>query len=386
LGHRAPAARPTLARRYQGGRWFVRLDAASTAPAAVALIAAAVRVMAPADLLASLCAALGRERSLLILDNLETPWEGAPSDTEVVLTALAKVPGLALVASIRGAQSPGGVDWGDRRIRVTRLEPNEAAKLFGELVPEHRDRRDAFASLLAPLDGVPLAITLLAHAAEGNDLANLMNEWKRLRTASLSWPSARQDRLSNWTVSVELSIGSKRMTPEAKRLGAVLASLPDAIAVGDLDVLFADGSTAARVLSQVGLAFFEAGRLQMLAPIREHFAREHRPDDADLDWAMEHYGELAHTLGPDAQKQVIAAGPGDAAKALSGLGGLLGGSDMNPLLPQPPGSADPAKGAQDPPKDSPGGEKKGQVGRVRARPGERISSPLRRLAAGAAPW
>src|SRR4051794_12372073 len=49
-------------------------------------------------------------------------WEGAQSDTEAVLAALASVPGLALVASIRGAQSPGGLDWGDRRIKVTPLE------------------------------------------------------------------------------------------------------------------------------------------------------------------------------------------------------------------------------------------------------------------------
>jgi tetratricopeptide (TPR) repeat protein len=173
-----------------------------------------------------------------------------------------------------------------------------AARLFGELVPEHRDRRDALAPLIAPLGGVPLAITLLARAAEGNDLDNLVNEWKRRRTESLEQPSAHQDRLSNWAVSVELSIDSRRMTPGAKRLGAVLATLPDGVAVRDLDVVFDDGSTAARVLSQVGLAFFEGGRLQMLAPIREHFARAHEPQGEDLDWAMEHYGELANTLGP----------------------------------------------------------------------------------------
>ncbi|HSN97971.1 MAG TPA: tetratricopeptide repeat protein, partial [Candidatus Nanopelagicales bacterium] len=318
----AAAHRPEVAERYGVRRWFVRLDAAATAPAAVALIAEAVGVKAPTDLFTHLCSALGRERSLLILDNLETPWEGAPSETEAVLAKLAKVPRLRLVASVRGAQSPAVVHWSDR-IKMTRLEPDEAAELFCELAPEHRDRRDALASLLAPLDGVPLAITLLAHAAEGNDLANLMNEWQRLRTAALARPSAQQDRLSSWAVSVELSIVSKRMTPEAKRLGAVLASLPNGIAVADLDVLFADGSTAARVLSQVGLAFFEARRLQMLAPIREHFTREHRPDDADLDWATEHYGELACALGPKAGKEGGAAAAARLAPEVANLDAMI---------------------------------------------------------------
>jgi tetratricopeptide (TPR) repeat protein len=103
----------------------------------------------------------------------------------------------------------------------------------------------------------------------------------------------------------------------------VLASLPDGVAVDDIDVVFADGSTTARVLSQVGLAFFEGGRLQMLAPIREHFAREHKPDDADLDRAMKHYGELAHALGPKAGMVGGTAAAARLAPEVANLGAMI---------------------------------------------------------------
>jgi tetratricopeptide (TPR) repeat protein len=173
-----------------------------------------------------------------------------------------------------------------------------ATKLFCKLVPEHRGRRSELETLLAPLGGVPLALTLFAQAAEGNDLGNLASEWTRRKTALLQRYSAGSNRFSSWSVCVELSIASKRMTADALRLAAVLSVLPDGIAVGDLDALFDNGSAAARILSQVGLAFFEEKRLKMLAPVREHFTQEHTPDDADLDRAMEHYGELARMRGP----------------------------------------------------------------------------------------
>ena len=53
-------------------------------------------------------------------------------------------------------------------------------------------------------------------------------------------------------------------------------------------------------LAQLELAYFEAGRLRMLPPVREHLAGARLPAAEDIARAMEHYRELAETLGPRA--------------------------------------------------------------------------------------
>jgi hypothetical protein len=89
------------------------------------------------------------------------------------------------------------------------------------------------------------------------------------------------------------------MTEEARRLAALLGAVPDGVAQQDLRALLPDaGPGAARILAQLALAYFEEGRLRMLAPVREHMALVHAPAAEDSARAMDHYRELAQELGP----------------------------------------------------------------------------------------
>jgi predicted ATPase/nucleoside phosphorylase len=287
--------------RYGERRWFVRLDAATTAEAALGQIAVKLRIgggwepgVAP---VARMRAELARGPALLVLDNLETPWERDLRETEALLSNLAEQKELALVVSVRGAKRPAGIAWGTS-LFVPPLEKDAARELFLMIAPEHRGE-GMVDELVASLDGVPLAITLLAYAAQGTNLEYLFAEWKQRQTDLLEREGAAPDRLSSWRASLELSIQSPRVTPDARRIASLLAALPDGIAREDLDALFPEvGAHAARVLSQAGLLYFAGGRLLQLAPVRAYLAREYPGDVKDLDRVMEWYGELARTLGP----------------------------------------------------------------------------------------
>jgi predicted ATPase/nucleoside phosphorylase/SpoVK/Ycf46/Vps4 family AAA+-type ATPase len=293
--------RHEVAERFGTRRHFVRLDAARDPDGITGAIVGALGLMPEGDPFADVCAALGREPCVVVLDNLETAWEQDREGTEALLGKLAVVPALALIATVRGAQRPAGSSW--REVMTLRpLQEKDAMELFGALTPEHRDHPD-LASLVAPLGGVPLAIELFAGAASGNDLTNLATEWEERRAALLVEEGVHPDRLTSWAVSLDMSFQSKRMTPEARRLTGLLAELPNGIAQQDLGaVLPGAGSGAARVLSQVGLAFFDDDRLRMLPPIREYAAKAYPAAPEDRDRAIEWYGDLARELGPKVGK------------------------------------------------------------------------------------
>ncbi|WP_441286589.1 tetratricopeptide repeat protein [Sorangium sp. KYC3313] len=184
-------------------------------------------------------------------------------------------------------------------IELWPLGPAETEAMFCAIAGEEHRGKPALSTLLSLQEGVPLAIELLAHAAQGNDLVNLKEEWEARRTAVLEREGGARDRLRSWNASLELSIGSPRMTSEARRLLAVLAVLPDGVAQRDLAAVIPDaGPAAARVLAHMRLAYFEGGRLKMLSPVREYVKAAHPPAAEDLGQAMAHYGELARTFGP----------------------------------------------------------------------------------------
>jgi nucleoside phosphorylase/tetratricopeptide (TPR) repeat protein len=289
--------REEVAARFGARRWFVRLDAAPTAEAAVGLVMAALGLTPHGRPLAEVRAFLAGAPGVLALDNLETPWEGDREPTDAMLGELAGISGVVLVASVRGAERPAGVAWGETVV-VEPLAEKPAVHLFCDI---WRGRRDdpALAGLLARLEGVPLAITLLAHVAEGASLSGVVQEWEAKHTALLRKEGTKEGRETSWAASMELSVGSPRMTGEARRLLALLGRLPDGVAFGDVEALLpGKGNEAKRKLVQVGLAYEEEERLRVLAPVRAYARETVAPEEEDLGRAMEHYGRLARELGP----------------------------------------------------------------------------------------
>lgn len=303
--------RAQIRRRYGDRRWFVRMDAATSAESVLAGIAGAVGLKGDGDLRFGLKKALGHERGLLVLDNIETPLTLDLRATEMLLAELGAIELLGLLVTSRGSTVPGGPTWG-RIVKVEPLDNATAQELFLTIAPEHRDRGDVTA-LLEPLGGVPLAVTLLGHAAQGNTFENLRQEWSERQTDILERDGTVPDRSSSWQVSLEISLGSPRMTDEARRLASLLAMLPDGMAQGDLAALLPGaGASAARVLSQGGLAYFEEGRIRQLAPVRLYLARKYPPGTEDVHQVMDRYRKMALSLGA----QVGRPGGGEAVARL----------------------------------------------------------------------
>ncbi|WP_437321171.1 tetratricopeptide repeat protein [Sorangium sp. So ce385] len=307
---RAVLHRPEVVARFGERRFFVELDAAPDAASAAVALADALRVAPGPDLRQRALSFLAAGPAVLALDNLETPWDGGDqAGTEALLAELVAMPQLGLVASVRGAGRPGRVAW-RAPVELRPLGPAEAEEMFCAIAGEEHRGEPALTELLSLQEGVPLAIDLLASAAQGNDLVNLRAEWELSRAAVLERGGGARDRLRSWKASLELSIGARRMTAEAHRLLAVLAVLPDGIAQRDLPAILPDaGPAAARALAQLRLAYFEAGRLKMLSPVREYVNGAYPPAAEDLGRVMEHYGELARTLGP------LPGGPGGTEAA-----------------------------------------------------------------------
>ncbi|MEU0394302.1 tetratricopeptide repeat protein [Streptomyces sp. NPDC006208] len=285
--------------RFGHRRWFVRCDGAEDADSLLAAVAAEldVTVDGSGSLTAAVCAALDGSPAVLALDNLETPWTADPLGTEELLCRLAARPGTALVATIRGTARPGRLAWGES-VAVAPLPLSQARQVFLNIAGAAFATDSDLDDLLGALDGVALAVELLAHAAQGQpDLADLARRWQHERTALLQRHGGGRRELSV-PVSVELSLAGPPMTPEALRLLTVLGRLPDGIAHLDLDALLPDaGPRAAAVLRQTGLAYDQTGRLRTLAPIREHIATTRSPHDADRDRTLAFYCRLASREG-----------------------------------------------------------------------------------------
>jgi hypothetical protein len=156
---------PRVMERFGARRFFVRCAGAGNAQALLSEVAHVVGARG-GDLLPAVLSLLGTQSALLVLDNAETPWHGDEvGGTENLLARLAAVQGLALVASIRGAQRPVGLDW-RAPVELDRLEADPCRGLFAHVAGERFLADSDLDPLLEALDRVPLAVELLAYQAQ----------------------------------------------------------------------------------------------------------------------------------------------------------------------------------------------------------------------------
>ena len=303
-----------VAARFGDRRWFIRCDGATSAAALLSGLAAELGVIGdgpPGGVVDRVCAALGEGLAVVVLDNFETPWTADPLPVEELLRTMAALPQAGVAVTSRGAGRPAGLRWRDFAM-LSPLPRSDARRLFLAVAGPGLAADPRLDGLLARLDGVPLAVELMAYAAQGQpDLAEVAQRWQAERTGMLQRMGGVRRELSV-AVSVEASVTAPLMTAPAARLLSLLGVLPDGVARDDLSALLPDsGLAAAAVLRQLGLAFDEGDRLRTLAPIREHVAAAHPPDPRDLDQAISHYAQLA-TTG-------CRVGGSDGARAAAGL-------------------------------------------------------------------
>jgi hypothetical protein len=161
------------------------------------------------------------------------------------------------------------------------LTPNAARQTFIEIAGEIHDDSEVD-QLLEITDNIPLAIQLIATIAssESEGCRATLERWKVEKTALLS---AGHDKHSNLEISIMLSLSSPRMAslPHAVDLLSLMSLLSDGILDTDLaqskppipEIL-----KCKTTLIRTSLAYVDhAGRLKVLAPIRDYIHKTRPP-------------------------------------------------------------------------------------------------------------
>ena len=137
---------------------------------------------------------------------------------------------VALVVSVRGNERPSGVTWRES-IQPLPLSRQAACDTFLAIAGQKYKNDVHLDILLAAIDYVPLAVTLMAYAAEAEpNLTGIWQRWQQERTEMLRRADGKE-RLTNIEISYEISIEGSRMTDEGRRLLALMAYLPNGVAL-----------------------------------------------------------------------------------------------------------------------------------------------------------
>jgi tetratricopeptide (TPR) repeat protein len=265
---------PRVIERFGARRWFVRCEGIRTRREVVAAVGAKVAPGISPDVEHVILHELDQAPALIVLDGLEDPWNADPPEVEEFLSILSGIDSASLIVTLRGHVRPRGVRW-SAAIEADRLSENEARELFlaeaGTLFAGDPD----LDLLLAELDGVPLAIVLMARYAQVyRSLEPVLNSWRKKRTSILR-DGNREDRLTNISVSFDLSIGV--LSPVAQRALSILALLPTGIDMSILSDFFEEAPDAAHELRRQALIFDDGQRMRMVAPLRAYVIDNYPP-------------------------------------------------------------------------------------------------------------
>ena len=249
---------------------------------------------------------------VLVLDNFETVADGDPVGAAELVAELRSGPGqVALGIGYRGAGLTVGV-IDEVEIKLGPLPDEAAVEVFGAVAGARHRADTNLSPLLADLDGVPLAIVLMATLARTEpQLDTLVTAWRAKRTDLLQ-RGIRPDRTSSLPVSIELSWD--RLSPDARETLSLAALLPDGWPRGRSTMYLLD-ELAAGVIDLGGRALLHDDDLRQrcLAPIRRHVLIHHAPEPALLGGLVTTIRTLAERCrqigGPDGADAVIEVVP-----------------------------------------------------------------------------
>lgn len=224
---------------------------------------------------------------LLVLDNLETPWLADTTATETLLTRLARVPGLALLATFRGNDPPDGVAWHTQP--VAPVDDDSALAILHEHAPKIAANDPDWPTFRAALGGLPLAIALIGQRARTHSaLQELWQEWQAQGTSIAHRLGVAPGALTSLDHSIGLSL--RHAGAAGRRLFALLGALPAGIADADRRALLgADALDGREDLLRLGLAHALPGRLDLLPPLRRYAQAAHPPTMSDGAAWPRHY-------------------------------------------------------------------------------------------------
>ena len=271
---------PQVTEQFGRRRVFVSLDSASEPRALLAQLAAALGLSATGDtvsLLRLIEIDAGDDHTAAVLDNAETVFEADYGEAERLLKLAAQIKGLSLVTTIRGAPPaiPSAAVIGD----LPKLEPGAAREAFLSVSGSEFANDDDLDHLLDALDGHALSIRIIAAQAIGlSSLAGLRQSWEEAHAEILRQPGSKESHLTSVRASLALSLKSRRMTPLARRLLAIVAHLPGGLAEDGIHNLLGERGAVTRAKANDAIACLHHlrlverrpdRRLRMLTPLRE---------------------------------------------------------------------------------------------------------------------
>ncbi|KAJ6600258.1 hypothetical protein DFH09DRAFT_1355610 [Mycena vulgaris] len=256
--------------------------------------------------------------AILVLDNMETPWESLATRPQVeeFLSLLADVPHLALLVNIpsshsgttdtpqitmRGAERPGRVKW--TRPFLSQLEPistQAVRQTFIDIAEEPAAGDEAALEELIELTGnLPLAVVLLANVVSFEGYLGALARWKTENTALLS---DGYDKRSSLEKSISTSLTSPRMksNPHALDLLRLLSLLPDGISEDELvssKVPLPKIAQCISSLRQTSLAFMLDRRVKALAPVRDYIRWAYPASAVFTQSLLQHFQALLQVWG-----------------------------------------------------------------------------------------
>ena len=180
---------PSVVLQFGIFRWFISCKDLLNAEALRSSIAAAFK-LAEKSLIPSLKRLATRidSQMMLVLDNLDTTWEpkGNKKAVEELLLHLTDVPGLSLVVTLRGPHRPFGIPWTRPVLPpLQALDYDASIQTFISISDVNEDT-PGLRELIQLMDGLPLAITLMAHQAQHMSCALLLRRWNNARIAMLN--------------------------------------------------------------------------------------------------------------------------------------------------------------------------------------------------------
>ncbi|KZO96474.1 TPR-like protein [Calocera viscosa TUFC12733] len=301
-------------RKFHVNRIFISCEEVDSADGIVLLIARVLNIterdMVRTSVLRSLTGL--RLSTLLVLDNLESAWDTEErAAVERFLSELANIGHLSLVVTLRGAIRPSGVDWTLTAMSPLQSLSLEAARQIFVTISRQTARSAELDTLLGLMDGLPLAITLMAHQGQLLSVKQLSEDYQKERTRLLK--RGRSRRLTSLEVSIEVSLNSLTMkeNPKALTLLSIICLLPGGAEIAKLvPALHSLRSVrqAAQTLLEVALATSHGNRVRVLAPIRDYVLQQYQPDGSSLRELRILYMTLAlqaENLGTDKSRHAV---------------------------------------------------------------------------------
>ena len=167
---------------------------------------------------------------IILLDNFETPWhpiEGNQESVRVVLRALALLPHVAILGTMR-SEFPPLDEW--VYIPLSHVEPQDSRQIYTAIDPP-ADSDPKLDELLHVLGHLPYAVTLMATLGK-RSLSSPERLFKRWNETGTDMLSKAQDGMDH---SIELSLQFVAHSPNAIMLLQVLSMLPAGLEHSHLD-------------------------------------------------------------------------------------------------------------------------------------------------------